>query len=105
VKILANENFPQAVVRALRGAGHDVLWARKEMPGASDEDVMARAAAEQRLLLTFDTDFADRHRGGGTAGCIIGGFGGYAGASTLASGVYDWAQGTFFTPLPQVSPP
>ena len=59
MKILANENFPQAAVLALRGAGHDVLWARKEMPGASDEDVMARAAAEQRLLVTFATDFGE----------------------------------------------
>jgi predicted nuclease of predicted toxin-antitoxin system len=59
VKILANENFPQAAVLALRGAGHDVLWARKEMPGAPDEDVMARAAAEQRLLVTFDADFGE----------------------------------------------
>jgi predicted nuclease of predicted toxin-antitoxin system len=59
VKILANENFPQAAVLVLRGAGHDVLWARKEMPGASDEDVMARAAAEERLLVTFDTDFGE----------------------------------------------
>jgi hypothetical protein len=56
VKVLANENFPQAAVLALRGAGHDVLWARTEMPGASDEDVMARAAAEERMLVTFDTD-------------------------------------------------
>lgn len=42
---------------------------------------------------------------GGTVGCIIGGFGGYAGASTLAGGVYDWSEGTFFTPVSQVSPP
>ncbi len=59
MKVLANENFPQAAVLALRGAGHDVLWARTEMPGASDEDVMARAAAERRLLVTFDTDFGE----------------------------------------------
>lgn len=59
MRILANENFPQVAVLALRGAGHDVLWARTEMPGASDEDVMARAAAEQRLLVTFDTGFGE----------------------------------------------
>jgi Domain of unknown function (DUF5615) len=59
VKVLANENFPQAAILALRRAGHDVLWVRTEMPGASDEDVMARAAAEQRLLVTFDTDFGE----------------------------------------------
>jgi predicted nuclease of predicted toxin-antitoxin system len=59
VRILANENFPQAAVLALRHAGHDVLWARQEMPGASDEAVMARAAVEQRLLVTFDAGFGE----------------------------------------------
>jgi predicted nuclease of predicted toxin-antitoxin system len=70
VKVLANENFPQAAVLALLGAGHDVLWARTEMPGASDEDVMARAAAERRLLVTFDTDFGELvHRRGLPPAC------------------------------------
>ena len=64
MKILANENFPQAAVLALRGAGHDVLWARQETPGASDEDVMARAAAEQRLLVTTRTSVNWRTGGG-----------------------------------------
>lgn len=59
MRVLANENLPQAAVLALRVAGHDVLWARTDMPGASDEDVMARAAAERRLLVTFDTDFGE----------------------------------------------
>ena len=39
MKILANENFPMAAVRALRDAGHDVLWARTEMGGEGDEAV------------------------------------------------------------------
>lgn len=59
MRILANENFPRAAVTALRGAGHDVVWARTDMPGASDEEVMVRAASENRLLVTFDTDFGE----------------------------------------------
>lgn len=59
MKVLANENFPQAAVQALRRAGHDVLWARTGMPGAPDEDVMARAGSESRLLVTFDQDFGE----------------------------------------------
>lgn len=59
MKVLANKNFPQAAVRALRNAGHDVLWARTAMPGAPDESVMARAGAEGRLLITFDKDFGE----------------------------------------------
>jgi hypothetical protein len=42
---------------------------------------------------------------GGVGGCIIGGIGGYWGASALAGEVYDWAEGTFFTPLPEVARP
>jgi hypothetical protein len=39
---------------------------------------------------------------GGIGGCIIGGIGGYYGGSTLGGQVYDWAQDTFFTPLPEI---
>lgn len=42
---------------------------------------------------------------GGVGGCIIGGIGGYYLASTAAGEVYDWAEGTFFTPLPEVQKP
>ncbi len=37
---------------------------------------------------------------GGIGGCIIGGIGGYHLASVAAADVYDWAEGTIFTPLP-----
>lgn len=40
---------------------------------------------------------------GGVGGCIIGGIGGYYGGSVVAGEVYDWAENTFFTPLPEVS--
>ena len=42
---------------------------------------------------------------GGIGGCVIGGIGGYYGASVLAGEVYDWAEDTFFTPLPEVPAP
>jgi hypothetical protein len=41
----------------------------------------------------------------GIGGCIIGGAAGYAGGSMLGGEVYDWAEGTFFTPLPEVAAP
>ena len=41
----------------------------------------------------------------GAGGCIIGGIAGYAGGSMLAGEVYDWAEGTFFTPLPEAGAP
>lgn len=42
---------------------------------------------------------------GGFGGCIIGGMGGYLGGAILASEVYDWAEATFFKPLPEVAGP
>jgi Domain of unknown function (DUF5615) len=59
MRFLANENFPGAAVSALEAAGHDVVWVRISAPGAADRDVLARAAREQRILLTFDKDFGE----------------------------------------------
>src|SRR3954465_13299396 len=59
LKILANENMSGAVVTALRSGGHDVLWVLTDFPSATDEVVLARAFAEQRLLITFDKDFGE----------------------------------------------
>ncbi|HXT30767.1 MAG TPA: hypothetical protein VN716_15840 [Vicinamibacterales bacterium] len=42
---------------------------------------------------------------GGIGGCIIGGIGGYYGGSLIGGEVYDWAESTFFTPLPEVDAP
>jgi predicted nuclease of predicted toxin-antitoxin system len=59
VRLLANENFPGAAVQILRNAGHDVAWIRTEAPGSSDRDVLERAIAEKRVLVTFDKDFGE----------------------------------------------
>ncbi|MBI3950199.1 MAG: DUF5615 family PIN-like protein [Acidobacteria bacterium] len=59
MRFLANENFPYDAVLALRQNGHDVAWMRTEAPGSRDEDVLARAKAEDRILITFDKDFGE----------------------------------------------
>lgn len=59
MRFLANENFPRAAVEALRASGHDLVWVRTVAPGATDELVLARARAEDRVLLTFDKDFGE----------------------------------------------
>jgi predicted nuclease of predicted toxin-antitoxin system len=59
MRFLANENFPLDAVEALRQNGHDVLWIRVESPGISDREVLSRAQAENRILLTFDQDFGE----------------------------------------------
>jgi predicted nuclease of predicted toxin-antitoxin system len=59
MRLLANENVPGPVVTALRAAGHDVLWVKERIPGAADRDVLARAQAETRIVVTFDKDFGE----------------------------------------------
>jgi len=63
MRFLANENFPGAAVAALDAAGHDVVWVRIAAPGTTDSDVLAWAAREGRILLTFDKDFGELARG------------------------------------------
>jgi len=59
MRILANENFPSEAVTALRKRKHDVAWIRIEAPGSSDQEVIARAGAEGRLIVSFDKDFGE----------------------------------------------
>jgi predicted nuclease of predicted toxin-antitoxin system len=59
MRILANENFPGDAVLALRERGHDVAWVLTDAPGSSDEQVLHRAQAEDRVLVTFDKDFGE----------------------------------------------
>jgi hypothetical protein len=40
MRILANENFPEEAVTALRRRDHDVVWIRTESPGSSDQEVI-----------------------------------------------------------------
>jgi len=53
MKFLANENVAGDAVIALREKGHDVAWIRTDAPGSKDEDVLSRAMAEHRILITF----------------------------------------------------
>ncbi len=53
----ANENFPLPSVEALRSLGHDVLTIQETgRAGAAvpDEEVLAFAAAQRRILLTLN---------------------------------------------------
>ena len=59
MRILADENFPGDAVLALRDRGHNVACVRSDAPGSSDTQVIARAQAEDRILITFDKDFGE----------------------------------------------
>jgi predicted nuclease of predicted toxin-antitoxin system len=63
MRFLANENFPGSAVEALEAAGHDIVWITTAARGATDPEVLARAAREERILLTFDKDFGELARG------------------------------------------
>ncbi|HEY4761320.1 MAG TPA: DUF5615 family PIN-like protein [Thermoguttaceae bacterium] len=72
MRILANENIPGDAIALLRQRGHDVVWIRTDSPGALDNDNLALAVAEQRLLLTFDKDFGEPvFRRGQKASCGV----------------------------------
>lgn len=57
MRLLADENFPKGIVEALRAEGHDVLWARMDLPGIGDLALLNRAESEGRIVLTLDKDF------------------------------------------------
>jgi predicted nuclease of predicted toxin-antitoxin system len=57
VRLLANENFPLPSVTAIAEQGHDVLSISIQSPGITDEKVLARAHADNRILITFDRDY------------------------------------------------
>ncbi len=59
MRFLANENVPLASVQRLRDEGHDTVAIIEESPGAKDPDILARAAIEQRILITFDRDYGE----------------------------------------------
>jgi predicted nuclease of predicted toxin-antitoxin system len=74
VRLLADENIPLESVRALRTAGHDVFAATESAAGATDEVLLERAGAEERLIVTFDRDFgelATRHARAAPAGILL----------------------------------
>ena len=59
MRFLANENFPLLSVRVLRADEHDVVTILEGLAGAADDDVLARAVREERIILTFDRDYGE----------------------------------------------
>jgi predicted nuclease of predicted toxin-antitoxin system len=74
LRFLADENFPHAAVVAVRGRGHDVSEVAQSAPGTADTRVLSLAAAQGRILLTFDKDFGElthRRASSGLGGIIL----------------------------------
>ena len=57
--LLANENFPLASVKYLKGHGFDISAIGVDNRSISDEEVMKIAMAEGRTILTFDRDYGE----------------------------------------------
>ena len=64
-RLYANENFPRQVVEALRELSHDVLTvqeAGKADKGIQDDEVLAFASDQERVLITLNRrDFIRLH--------------------------------------------
>jgi predicted nuclease of predicted toxin-antitoxin system len=59
MRFIADENIARSTVERLRAAGHDVEWVLADAPGSSDEQVLARAVSERRIVITADKDFGE----------------------------------------------
>lgn len=58
MRFLVDESLSAGVSTLLRMSGHDAVHLGDlDLLGAPDEDVMAAATREQRILLSADTDF------------------------------------------------
>lgn len=60
MRILADENIQEPTLRFLRELGHDVRGVHEAgLKSAPDTDVFQQAQQEQRIVLTYNCDFAD----------------------------------------------
>jgi predicted nuclease of predicted toxin-antitoxin system len=58
MRFLADMGVDQRIVDWLRAQGHDAIHLREQgLFRAADEDIFAKAIAENRIVLTFDLDF------------------------------------------------
>lgn len=59
MRLIVNENLSGTVVCDLRQRGHDVAAVKECMRGATDAAILARAQAEDRIVVTQDKDFGE----------------------------------------------
>ena len=59
MKFLADECCDHGLVGALRQSGHDVLYVLESKRGATDEDVLALAFDDRRIIITEDKGFGE----------------------------------------------
>ena len=57
LKWIADENFPFASYKLLKQEGWDIIHIAEENASVSDTEVIQIANTQQRIILTFDSDF------------------------------------------------
>ena len=57
--LLVDESAGKRLAMLLVSAGHDVVFVGDVMPSVSDEEVLAKAASENRILISDDKDFGE----------------------------------------------
>jgi len=59
VKLLLDTCISGGTVAPLKAAGHDVIWAGDWAADPGDEEILALAYEEGRILITLDKDFGE----------------------------------------------
>lgn len=59
MRLLVDESTGKRLATLLADAGHDTVFAGDVMPSATDDDVLARAESEGRILISDDKDFGE----------------------------------------------
>jgi predicted nuclease of predicted toxin-antitoxin system len=59
LRLLLDENVGTTIALALRGAGHDILRMVDVERSAGDEDVIRRGRADDRVIVTYDSDYGE----------------------------------------------
>lgn len=59
MRFLVDEDVGLSVAEFLKAAGHDVVLVGVEFPGVRDREILERARAEGRILITLDKGFGE----------------------------------------------
>ncbi|MGH6611166.1 MAG: DUF5615 family PIN-like protein [Burkholderiaceae bacterium] len=59
MRLLLDSCVSGALKKPLSEAGHDVIWSGDWPNDPGDEEILARAHAERRVLITLDKDFGE----------------------------------------------